>query len=86
MEASSPHKWVDHKFAPYVAQQTPREADGEIHLPLFTKLKARLFKDEELARYLCFPVEINKLLGKETTTWCKFHKTHGHDIERVVFP
>jgi len=81
MGAFSPHKKANHKFTPYSTQRPPqRKLIKPICLTL-VKPKVQIIKDDEVARYLRFPLETGRLLGKDTSAWCEFHKTHGHDTE-----
>ena len=49
--------------------------------PQLSEPKIRILKDHELIKHLRFPLEIGRLLGRELSSWCEFHKTHGHDTE-----
>lgn len=81
IETFSPHKRPNYKFTPYSTQRAPQRKTVKSTCPTFTKLKAQLIKDVDIMRYLHFPLETRRLLGKDTSAWCEFHKTYGHDIE-----
>jgi len=49
--------------------------------PQLSESKIRILKDHELIKHLRFPLETGRLLGREISSWCEFHKTHGHDTE-----
>jgi len=81
METSPPHKKTSSKFSPYATQQTLVNRAAKPVCPPLSKSKEQLIKDDEVARLLHFPLETGRLLGKDTTAWCEFHKTHRHDTE-----
>ena len=45
----------------------------------FSTPKKEILKDLQLAAKLRFPVPTNRMLGRDVTMWCEFHKTKGHD-------
>ncbi|XP_027916049.1 uncharacterized protein LOC114175492 [Vigna unguiculata] len=81
METSSPYKKSNRKFTPYNPRHNPDKRAVKPSCPPFSESKARILQDEEVSKYLRFPLETGRLLGKETSTWCEFHRTHGHDTE-----
>jgi len=84
METFSPHKRSSVKFSPYSTQRTAHRKMVRTTCPALTKPKAQLIKVEDIAKYLRFPLETGRLLGKDTSAWCEFHKTHGHDTESCL--
>ena len=82
---SSPHKRATYKFSPYTTRRLSDRKAIKPACPSLTESKARLIKNEEIAKYLRFPLEIGRPLRKDISAFCKFHKTHEHDTENC-FP
>jgi len=81
MEVSSPYKKASRKFSPYSSQHTSKKGTTKLACPNFSESKIWILQDQEISKYLRFPLETGRLLGKETSAWCEFHSSHGHDIE-----
>ncbi|XP_027920620.1 uncharacterized protein LOC114178750 [Vigna unguiculata] len=81
METSSPYKKASRKFTPYSPHHHSDKRAFKSSCPSFSESKARILQDEGVSRYLRFPMETGRLLGKETSAWCEFHKTHGHNTK-----
>jgi len=81
METSSPYKKASRKFTPYSPRHLSDKRAFKSSCPPFSESKTRILQDEGVRKYLRFPMETGRLLGKETSAWCEFHKTHGHDTE-----
>jgi len=81
METSSPYKKASRKFAPYSPRHNSDKRGTKPLCPHFFESKTRILQDEGVSKYLRFPLETGRLLGKETSAWCEFHRTHGHDTE-----